>query len=416
MMEPLVFVSYASADKDAAERVCECLETAGVPCWIAPRNIPPGVDYPAAIVEAVHSVRVLVLVLTEHATASPHILSEVGHAFNQKKRIIPFRLSQGTLPDDLEYFLSMTQWLDAPDGCTEANLQRLVEGTKSALTGERPAGGVVAGTRRGKWLVAGAVAVLALGVMAGLWFRPSVRAKDSSATPPATTAGAGLKTQLNAADGLMYAWIPPAEFTMGCSEGDSECRDDERPVHPVAIKKGFWLGRTEVTLGAYRKFATQHGGKVAAGADNLPATQVTWAEAKAYCMAVGGRLPTEAEWEYAARGGKRQAYYGVVPDIAWYADNSGDAPHEVGAKGANAYGLYDMLGNVREWVLDRYYKQYYLNAPATGDVDQPIVSNATGVTRGGSWASEASGLRVSRRAEAETDAADPTIGWRCAKD
>jgi formylglycine-generating enzyme required for sulfatase activity len=204
---------------------------------------------------------------------------------------------------------------------------------------------------------------------------------------------------------------------MGCSESDSECRDNEKPTHPVTIDKGFWLGRTEVTLAAYRKFAARHGVQAPAGADNLPATQVTWAGAKAYCGAVGGRLPTEAEWEYAARGGKPQAYYSVVPEISWYASNSDDAPHEVGTKKPNAYGLHDMLGNVREWVMDRYYNKYDVEAAATGDkVEQPLAPNALALTRGGFWASEATALRVSRRSEAETDAVDPTIGWRCASD
>ena len=130
-----VFISYSSADKAAAERVCAVLEEAGIACWMAPRNIEPGVDHPTALVEAIRSVRVLVLILTEPAAASPHILSEVGHAFNGKKRIIPLRISQKAVPDDLEYFLSMTQWLDAPEGCTEQNLKRLVEATQAALAG-----------------------------------------------------------------------------------------------------------------------------------------------------------------------------------------------------------------------------------------------------------------------------------------
>jgi len=417
-MAPQVFVSYASADKDVADRVCKCLEQAGVSCWIAPRDIPPGVDYPAAIVEAVHSVSVLVLVLTEHATGSPHILSEVGHAFNDKKRIIPFRLTSSPLPEDLEYFLSLTQWLDVPDGCTDSNLKRLLDATQAALAGTKPTGGTVPPKRRVGWLAVliGAV-VVTLAVAAGLWFRPSKQVSKETPTPVSTSSAVAPKTWLNPADGLTYVWIPPGEFTMGCSESDNECSDEEKPAHPVNIEKGFWLGQTEVTLAAYRKFAAQHGVKAPAGADNLPATQVTRAGAKAYCAAVGGRLPTEAEWEYAARGGKPQAYYGVVPDIAWYASNSDDAPHPVGMKKPNAYGLYDMLGNVREWVLDRYYKKYYLDSPATGDkVDQPLVPNATAVTRGGSWVSEASALRVSQRFETESDAVDPRIGWRCARD
>ena len=96
-MGPKVFLSYSSLDKTTADRVCSALQAADIPCWIAPRNILPGVDDPRAIVEAITSVQVLVLILTRHAAASPHILSEVGQAFNNKKRIIPFRLSNDPL-------------------------------------------------------------------------------------------------------------------------------------------------------------------------------------------------------------------------------------------------------------------------------------------------------------------------------
>ena len=429
---PQVFISYASADKAIADRVCDALEKAGVPCWIAPRDIPPSADYPAAIVEAVRSTRVLVLVLTEHAAGSPHVLSEVGHAFNGKKRIIPFRLSAAPLPEDLEYFLSLTQWLDAPDGCTDDNLKRLTEATRGALAGATTVRGPVLLRRNTRWLAL-AVAMLALIVGTVIVWRPR-RASIRNPTPPAavtttsSTAGNGAalemppaaakpKTWVNPMNGQTYVWIPPGEFTMGCSEADSECTDDEKPTHPVSIDKGFWLGQTEVTLAAYRKYADRHGATVPEGAGDMPATEVSWAEAKTYCAAVGGRLPTEAEWEYAARGGKPGAYYGVVPEIAWYAGNSGDAPHAVGKKKPNAYGLYDVLGNVREWVLDRYFNKYDVAAPATGDaVEQPLAPNASTVARGGFWESEAAAIRVSHRSALATDSADPSIGWRCASD
>ena len=138
-MAPQVFISYASTDKAIADQICNALENAGVSCWMAPRNIAPGTDFPSAIVDAVNSAHAFVLILTEHAAASPHVLSEVGHAFNGKKRIIPFRISQQTLPEDLEYFLALTQWLDAPEGCTDRNLKRLIDATLAPLAGARAA-------------------------------------------------------------------------------------------------------------------------------------------------------------------------------------------------------------------------------------------------------------------------------------
>jgi len=409
-----------------ADRVCGALETVGIAVWIAPRDIEPGTEFPTAIVEAVNSVRVLLLILTEHAAASPHILSEVGHAFNGKKRIIPFRLSTQPLPEDLEYFLSLTQWLDAPDGCTDQNLKRLTEATRAALTGEEIARRSVPLKRQARWV---AVAILALAVAAGtIFFRRSSKssgAGPASESSPAVTANASLapstalkqKTWVNPVDGQKYVWIRPGTFTMGCSAADSECADDEKPTHPVDIDKGFWLGQTEVTIAAYRDFAAKHNLQAPTGDGAFPVTGLTWAKAKEYCAAIGGRLPTEAEWEYAARGGDTRAYYGVVPKIAWYADNSDDNPHAVGGKQPNAFGLYDMLGNVKEWVLDRYYKKYYLDSATTGaNVDQPLASNASAVARGGFWGSDASAIRVSHRSEEETDTVDGSVGVRCASD
>jgi formylglycine-generating enzyme required for sulfatase activity len=417
-MAPKVFISYASADKVIADRICSALEHLGVPCWIAPRDIRAGVDFPAAIVQAVNSVLVLVLILTEEATASPHVLTEVSHAFNGRKRIIPFRLSLHPLSADFEYFLSTTQWLDAPDGCTDQNLRRLTEATQQALAGEeslRPSSPI---RRRTRLLVVAISVLVVAAAMIVYWRWLKSRTADSAAkSSSAVIASPPPKTWVNPADGQTYVWIAPGTFTMGCSAADGECNDNERPAHPVVINKGFWLGQTEVTIAAYRKFAAKHHLKSPAGDDALPVTEVTWAGAGKYCASIGGRLPTEAEWEYAARGGSPQAYYGVVPEIAWYADNSDDALHAVGKKQPNAFGLYDMLGNVKEWVLDRYYKKYYLNSAATGTgVDRPLASNATAVARGGSWMSDAASIRVSFRSEQETDTADNTIGIRCAND
>lgn len=422
-----VFISYSSIDAATAERMCAALESANIACWIAPRDVPPGTDYPAAIVDALALSIVVVLLLTEHAVTSPHILSEVGHAFNDRKRIVPFRFSSVPLSKDLDYFLSMAQWLDAHDGCTDENLKRLVVAVQSGLRGEMPAElpPRELPTRNFRFLAPAVLVLLGLGAVAyWKWPRPvpprALVTDDTSTTNAIGNVDASIhaaKTWLNPADGETYVWIPPGAFTMGCSAGDSQCSENETPAHPVEIGKGFWLARTETTAGAYRKFAARHKIEAPQGDANLPATGVTWAEAKVYCAAVGGRLPSEAEWEYAARGGNAGAYYGVVPAIAWYAGNSDGAPHPVGGKKPNAYGLYDMLGNVSEWVLDRYYNKYDLTSPATGAaIEQPLPSNSSAVARGGFWDGDAATIRVSHRAEYPNDDAEPIVGFRCAND
>jgi len=274
-------------------------------------------------------------------------------------------------------------------------------------------------------MIIGGLAALALATAAVIYWQWSKSARPLPAQPqkfssieeekpgPQGNDKHPAPTWVNPQDGQNYVWIPPGSFTMGCSQGDNECADDEKPTHVVAIDKGFWLGQTEVSIAAYNKYAGTHGLKLRAGEGNLPVRNVPWAGAKAYCSAVGGRLPTEAEWEYAARGGRPEIYYGVLLDIAWYAGNSQDQPQPVGTKKPNSFGLYDMLGNVSEWVLDRYYKKYYPEEAAVGAVDEPLAPNASAVARGGFWGADAVSVRVSHRSELPNDEGVPTVGFRC---
>jgi formylglycine-generating enzyme required for sulfatase activity len=275
------------------------------------------------------------------------------------------------------------------------------------------AGGLVIDAR--SWRRIAVIAVVVVAVVAAFLASNARRADE----PPVTTttgetpATVGVALKVNAHDGESYVWIPPGRFLMGCSAGDPACEDDERPVQSIAIQRGFWLARTEVSEQRLRTRIPS--GDDAPSVDGLPATGVSWGAAKSYCQAVGGRLPTEAEWEYAARAGTSTRYYDSLPAIAWFADNSDGGPHPVGGKTPNAYGLHDMLGNVSEWVLDRYYNAYdETSDPA--NVEEPLAGNASGVARGGSWVSDEHGVRVSRRLEMPPDAEEPHIGFRCVVD
>jgi len=283
----------------------------------------------------------------------------------------------------------------------------------SALTHAGPAvsaanDAAARGSRSALWLGALVVALL-LGL--GGWYLASVFHHNGSTTPPlAPTLGTAWQ---NSKDGLKYSWIPPGTFMMGCSPGDTECSDDEKPAHRVTISKGFWMGQRPVTVGAFRRYARATGKAMPtppyfnAGWINqeMPIVNVSWGDAVAFCSWAGGRLPTEAEWEYAARAGSTESRYGPIDDVAWYAKNSGHETHEVALKRANAFGLYDMLGNVWEWVNDWYDAKSY-NLPvfmpplppgaSLGDPQGPE-SGQSRVVRGGSWNDDPSGVRVSSR-------------------
>jgi TonB family protein len=198
------------------------------------------------------------------------------------------------------------------------------------------------------------------------------------------------------ADGQTYVWIPPGAFTMGCSEGDMECGGDEKPPHSQQIARGFWLGQTEVTQSAYQRVT--HGNPSVHKGDLMPVDNVTWNDAANYCSAIGGRLPREAEWEYAARGhaGITPARYGRLDSIAWHLGNSGDENQPVARKLPNAFGLYDMLGNVWEWMEDSYE------------------GTELKVVRGGARSAGPSYARVSHRNKVEPALRNDDKGFRCA--
>jgi formylglycine-generating enzyme required for sulfatase activity len=172
------------------------------------------------------------------------------------------------------------------------------------------------------------------------------------AQPSSEAKGALLPTKVNPKDGLTYVRIPPGKFQAGCSPGDTECDDNEKSIRSVTVSLGFWMGQTEVTQEAYRQVTRKDPSHFKG--DRRPVEQVNWYEAQAYCQAVGLRLPTEEEWEYAARAGDTSARYGNPNEVAWYSENSGGETHEVGQKLPNAWSLYDMLGNVSEWTASNY--------------------------------------------------------------
>jgi formylglycine-generating enzyme required for sulfatase activity len=216
-------------------------------------------------------------------------------------------------------------------------------------------------------------------------------------------------TKVNPKDGLTYVEIPPGTFLMGCFSVDQECLPAEKPAHQVTITKGFWIGQTPVTQAAYQR-VTRLGNPSSFKGPDLPVETVTWNEAQSYCQAVGMRLPTEAEWEYAARAGSTASRYGDLDRIAWYLANSGVKTHPVGQKQANAWGLYDMLGNVLQWTAD-WYGPY-----AAGSLTDPR-GPATGslrTLRGASYVSGSRYARVSYRSGFGPVSRHFSIGLRCA--
>jgi formylglycine-generating enzyme len=172
----------------------------------------------------------------------------------------------------------------------------------------------------------------------------------------------------------------------------------------VEITKGYWIGQTEVTQEAYQ-LVTRKDPSIFKGSKR-PVESVSWTEAQDYCKNVGLRLPTEAEWEYAAG-----AASGELAAVAWYAANAAKKTHDVRGKQANGWNLYDTLGNVWEWVADWYGKDYYRKTE--GKDPKGPRSGEGRVLRGWSYLENPVAVRVSDRNESPM-IRNYNIGFRCA--
>jgi formylglycine-generating enzyme required for sulfatase activity len=212
------------------------------------------------------------------------------------------------------------------------------------------------------------------------------------------------------ATGMEFVWIPAGKFIMGSNEEMA----DEQPAHRVQIE-GFWLGKYEVTQGQWEIVMHDNPAAFNKG-DGYPVENVDWDDTRDFIAALSAksghhfRLPTEAEWEYACMAGKPRQAYEELGDLAWFNENSNDAPHAVGQKKPNAWGLHDMLGNVWEWCQDWY-----------GSYPGSLQANPTGpetgsgrVIRGGCWSSLFPLVRpVSRGSNAPGEKGD-CLGFRLA--
>ncbi len=217
--------------------------------------------------------------------------------------------------------------------------------------------------------------------------------------------------------------VPGGVLTMGSPESEKGRSEDEGPQHEVQVSD-FYIGRYPVTNEQYALFMKQNP-KVSEpeywaerrfNQPRQPVVGVSWDEARQYATWAGLRLPSEAEWEYACRAGTRTRFYSGDSDedlnrVGWYDGNSGEQTHPVGEKEPNAFGLYDMHGNVWEWVEDDWHSNYE-GAPADGRawVDDPRVS--VGVVRGGCWYNDQFGARAAFRLKLSPDLRLNLVGFR----
>jgi formylglycine-generating enzyme required for sulfatase activity len=255
-----------------------------------------------------------------------------------------------------------------------------------------------------------------------LWAKLVRSTKPSSITPhsdiekPLTTRPKQKDEWRDPVTGMEFVWVPEGCFQMGSNEGGS----DEKPVHEVCVD-GFWMGKYEVTQGQWEKVLGNNPSHFKKG-DNHPVESVSWDDVQAFINKLnargqgGFRLPTEAEWDYACRsGGKQEQYSGGndVNRVAWYRENSGRKTYPVGTKAANGLGLYDMSGNVWEWVGDWYGGDYYDKSPRNNPKGPSYGSHR--VIRGGSWINVAGNCRSASRDVGAPGVRSDVLGFRLAR-
>lgn len=247
------------------------------------------------------------------------------------------------------------------------------------------------------------------------------RAKAAEAYERSSGSRAGEQKIFEIAPGvsMTFCWCPAGEFTMGSPPSEVGRSSDEEQVK-VTLSKGFWMAKTEVTQAQWQ--AVMGANPSHFKGSTLPVEEVSWPDAQEFLEKLNARLgsedggtmalPTEAQWEYAARAGQSGAYSGGALDqVAWYDDNSGSTTHPVGTKRANAWGLQDMSGNVWEWCADWY------DEDLAGGVDpRGRLSGTPRVLRGGSWSNYADYCRVATRYDYyPSNAFNVLIGFRVAR-
>jgi len=259
---------------------------------------------------------------------------------------------------------------------------------------------------------------------------PSLEHLDLSGLQPENLADFSFQDRL--ADGSLgpaMQLILPGTFLMGSPEQDPDAGDTEKPQHEVAIPHVFALGRFPVTFDEYDRFCAATDRKKPFdegwGRGRRPVIGVSWEDATAYCdwlSQQSGRrylLPTEGQWEHAARAGTqtRWSFGDEEADLdtyGWYAANSGTRTHRVGAKRRNPWGLYDMHGNVLEWVQDAWHSSYE-GAPSDGLSRESGDDGAARVIRGGSWLVGARDCRCAYRYDGRPGFRSGLLGFRCAR-
>lgn len=458
-----LFISYAREDAVFALRLAKDLRAAGVSIWIDQLDIDPGERWDDAIEQALNTCSRMLIVLSPASADNKNVKDEIAFALHEDKPIVPVLLQACKIP----YRLLRMQHIDFTKDY-QRGLQRLlhtlrveekpvmpVQEEPPPAPIPRPEPQPVRPTEKKPepriapsvptafpqpnktpfaWQrYAGAfavVAVLALTIWKGIdWGGSS--SHDPPVTKKAEDSSEKRETSRIRTTPPGVVFIEGGAFLMGSDDGEA----DEKPMRTVIVND-FYLDEHEVTVAAYQDFisATGHAPPLQ-WAEQLrsrdhPVVYVSWNDAKAYAKWAGKRLPYEAEWEYAARGGNTGLNGKSRYKYPWGDEASHERANYDGTEGrdrwdgtspiksfpATGFGLYDMAGNVWEWCEDWYDENYYKNRPSPDRNPKGPSTGQYRVLRGGSWLYDPNNLRCAYRSRFAATDQDYNIGFRCAQD
>jgi len=441
-----IFISYSHKNKNYVHKLQEALQSKGFEVWIDDR-IDYGDEWPLVIQDRLDECEAFILIATEDSYRSKWVQKEVTRAQRTNKPFFPLLLS-----GDPWLSIESTQYSDVTDGSlpTEKFYDRLAKVTTRAPKSTSAPQSRPVKQAKPVMIAAIAIGIIAIAVLLrgiSKSFKPEATSSPGSEatgtfiptlslspTPYPTETATGIPNEVTEQGAAMLI-VPAGEFKMGSE--NINARADEKPVHTVYLD-AFYMDKYKVTNVLYKMCVDAHGCAPPKYMNsylrptyygdpayiNYPFIAADWYAAKTYCEWRGARLPTEAEWEKAARGADQRTYpWGedIGPSRANYNNNNdlnyvGDtskADHYAG--GVSPYGIYDMAGNVWEWVADLYDEKYY--SSLLDETKNPLgpASGEFRVLRGGSWNSSGYALRSSYRSWLNPTNATIYVGFRCAR-
>lgn len=479
-----IFISYSRKDEEYVNKLVAAIENEGFDVWID-RELLTGDKWIKTINHQIDTCDAFVIVMTDDSSRSQWVQREVLYAIQEGKRIFPlllqgklwmllqdfnyFQVTDASIPSkkffkDIEKIVPRSEvWLATQRETIEKARQKLAEEERQRIAKEKAARDA-AREKVAKEALARQTArreffakffertkqylrlvsiVIVIGLLiwggaeviskafSGTTFTPSLSI-TSTASLLATASETPLPNEIKDSNKISMMLVPAGEFEMGKDDGLS----DEKPSHLVYLDS-FYIDKYEVTNSLY-EICVKKGGCTrpkytdlyyASAFENRPVVYVNWFMANAYCQWRGGSLPTEAQWEKAARGEEKLTYpWGELPPIVQYANYNGDASKDVGSFSSvrSPYGVLDLAGNVSEWVYDWYSPEYYQTvflekiSNPTGPTDapyQPSHNYYGRVFRGGSWrTTNTYELSTSFRYRLDPNSYVDDLGFRCAMD